>query len=160
MCIRDSINAEYGVKEKFMNAGYSADYVEEVLHKKKKEKATLAIDLHRPTYIKVHRKHLHPDTLDAYGLPWQWDGVDGEYIIIKKYIDDSLQDELFEHTLKLKERKLITAPYVKETKTITTLTPNDRYVKRGDKMYVVREKSQTRSKSPGGDSRRRSWMFS
>ncbi|RVX67647.1 hypothetical protein B0A52_08176 [Exophiala mesophila] len=146
---------ERKVKEKFMSAGYSAEYVDEVLHKKKKEKPTLAIDLHRPTYIKVNRKYLHPDTLDAYGLPWQWDGADSEFIIIKKYIDDSLQDELFEHTRRLKERKLITGPYVKETKTITTLTPNDRYVKKGDKMYVVREKSQTRSKSPS----RRSWMF-
>jgi hypothetical protein len=75
---------------------------------------------------------------------------DEEFIIIKKYIDHSLQDELFEHTRRLKERKLITGPYVKETKTITTLTPNDRkYVKKGDKMYVVREKSRSRSKSPG-----------
>lgn len=82
---------------------------------------------------------------------------DEEYIIIKKYIDHGLQDELFEHTRKLKERKLITGPYIKETKTITTLTPNDTFVKKGDKMYVVREKSQTRSKSPAG--RRSSWMF-
>ncbi|KAK5059914.1 hypothetical protein LTR84_009797 [Exophiala bonariae] len=148
---------ERKVKEKFMKAGYSPDYIEEVLHKKKEEKTTLAIDLHRPTYIKVNRKYLHPDTLDAYGLPWEWDGRDEEYIIIKKYIDHSLQDELFEHTRKLKERKLITGPYIKETKTITTLTPNDTFVKKGDKMYVVREKSQTRSKSPAG--RRSSWMF-
>lgn len=37
---------------------------------------------------------------------------------------------------------------------MTTLTPNE-YVKRGDKMYVVREKSKTRDSS-----RRGSWMFS
>lgn len=30
------------------------------------------VDLGRPTYIKVHRKHLSPETLDAYGLPWEW----------------------------------------------------------------------------------------
>jgi hypothetical protein len=46
-----------------------------VLHKKKAERATLAIDLHRPTFIKVNRKYLHPDTLDHYGLPWEWDAV-------------------------------------------------------------------------------------
>lgn len=33
------------------------------------------VNLNRPTYIKVHRKHLSPDTLDAYGLPWEWDDV-------------------------------------------------------------------------------------
>ncbi|KAI1614877.1 hypothetical protein EDD36DRAFT_166967 [Exophiala viscosa] len=147
---------ERKVKEKFMNAGYSPEYVEEILHKKKQERATLAIDLHRPTFIKVNRKYLHPDTLDYYGLPWEWDSRDTEYIIIKKYIDNTFQDELFEHTRRLKERKLITTgPYVKETTKITTLVPNE-YVKKGDKMYVVRSKS----KSPG---RRRSgggWMFS
>jgi len=31
--------------------------------------------LTQPTYIKVHRKHLSPDTLDAYNLPWEWDDV-------------------------------------------------------------------------------------
>ncbi|KIW99938.1 uncharacterized protein Z518_10866 [Rhinocladiella mackenziei CBS 650.93] len=144
---------ERKVKEKFMKAGYSAEYIEEVLHKKKEEQATLAIDLHRPTYIKVNRKYLHPDTLDAYGLPWEWDGRDEEFIIIKKYIDHNLQDELFEHTRRLKERKLITGPYIKETKTITTLTPND-VVKKGDRMYLVREKSKSPARS-----RRSSWMF-
>ncbi|KIY01174.1 uncharacterized protein Z520_02726 [Fonsecaea multimorphosa CBS 102226] len=147
---------ERKVKEKFMNAGYSPEYIDEVLHKKKAERATLAIDLHRPTYIKVNRKYLLPDTLDHYGLPWEWDPRDEEFIIIKKYIDHSLQDELFEHTRKIKERKLITGPFIKETKTITTLTPNDHgYVKKGDRMYVVREKSKSRS--PAG--KRTSWMF-
>ncbi|EXJ84696.1 hypothetical protein A1O3_05366 [Capronia epimyces CBS 606.96] len=145
---------ERKVKEKFMKAGYSSEYIEEVLHKKKAEQATLAIDLQRPTYIKVNRKYLHPDTLDAYGLPWEWDGRDDEYIIIKKYIDNTLQDELFEHTRRLKERKLITGPYVKETKVITKLSPNEYVKKGGDKMYVVREKSKSPARS-----RRGSWMF-
>ena len=34
-----------------------------------------AIDLSRPTFIKVHRKYLSPDTLDKYYLPWEWDKV-------------------------------------------------------------------------------------
>ena len=33
------------------------------------------MDLSRPTYIKVHRKHLSPETLDVYNLPWEWDEV-------------------------------------------------------------------------------------
>ena len=32
-------------------------------------------DLARPTYIKVHRKHLSPETLDEFSLPWEWDEV-------------------------------------------------------------------------------------
>jgi hypothetical protein len=33
------------------------------------------LDVKRPTYIKVCRKYLSPDTLDAYNLPWEWDSV-------------------------------------------------------------------------------------
>ena len=33
------------------------------------------LDLTRPTYTKVHRKHVSPDTLDMYQLPWEWDEV-------------------------------------------------------------------------------------
>ncbi|KAL9114205.1 MAG: hypothetical protein Q9187_007502, partial [Circinaria calcarea] len=31
------------------------------------------LSLSRPTYIKVHRKHLDTETLDTYHLPWEWD---------------------------------------------------------------------------------------
>jgi len=58
--------------------GYSEEYIESVLHKKRAEQQhsqPLAIDLKRPTFIKVHRKYLHPDTLDAFHLPWEWDSV-------------------------------------------------------------------------------------
>jgi hypothetical protein len=33
------------------------------------------MDLSRPTYIKVRRRYLHPDTLDCYQLPWEYDIV-------------------------------------------------------------------------------------
>lgn len=39
------------------------------------ENTVKVVDLNRPTFIKVHRKHLSPVTLDAYGLPWEWDDV-------------------------------------------------------------------------------------
>ena len=29
----------------------------------------------KPTYIKVHRKHVCPETLNVYGLPWETDYV-------------------------------------------------------------------------------------
>lgn len=31
------------------------------------------IDQLRPTFIKVHKKHLLPETLEVYGLPWSYD---------------------------------------------------------------------------------------
>jgi hypothetical protein len=33
------------------------------------------MDLSRPTYIKVRRRYLHPDILDQYQLPWEYDKV-------------------------------------------------------------------------------------
>ena len=29
----------------------------------------------RPTYIKVHRDHIDPQTLDVYNVPWEWYNV-------------------------------------------------------------------------------------
>lgn len=63
-----------------MDAGYSRSQAEKILQAKKmdqekKEKNSMAIDLSRPTWIKVNRKYLVPETLDAYYLPWEWDEV-------------------------------------------------------------------------------------
>ena len=32
-------------------------------------------ELTRPTYIRVHKEHICPETLEAYDLPWDWDDV-------------------------------------------------------------------------------------
>ena len=115
----------------------------------------LAIDMSRPTYIRVKIEHLLPETLDRYNLPWDYDATDERYILIKEYISHELQQELFEDTRKLKvrqQRLLITDGYVKDT--VTTLKPKDVFKNKGsDEMFVVRRKSV--SKSPV----RRSWMF-
>lgn len=66
------------VKTTFAAAGYSDESIERILAKEakgEKGEQKKIMDLTRPTYIKVHRKHLSPDTLDAYSLPWEWDEV-------------------------------------------------------------------------------------
>lgn len=62
------------VKKEFTAAGYSEEHIEAILNKGagKKPKGK---EVKRPTYIKVHRKHLSPETLDVYSLPWEWDDV-------------------------------------------------------------------------------------
>ncbi|RMZ89306.1 hypothetical protein DV736_g3482, partial [Chaetothyriales sp. CBS 134916] len=150
------------VREKFKAAGYSDERIDRVLHDKRKSRDdgdnSWAIDLSRPTFIKVSRKYLSPDTLDHFNLPWEWDKKNTEYIVIKKYIDEDFQDVLFEHTriLKLKEKKVLTSGYEKDV--TVRLKPTTGVFKDKDQMYVVREKS----KSPGRSvsrSRRSSWMF-
>ena len=65
---------------------------------------------------------------------------DSEYIVIKQYVDQEMQDRLFEHTRMLKERRMITGPVEKDV--VTTLKVRDRSK---DHMYLVRKKST----SPG-----------
>lgn len=68
------------VKATFGKAGYSDQSIERILENKgngghEGEGQKRIMDLSRPTHIKVHRKHLSPDTLDAYQLPWEFDSV-------------------------------------------------------------------------------------
>ena len=69
------------VKKTFGQAGYTEESIEKILKKGEKGKGhghgkEIKIkDLTRPTYIIVHRKHVSPETLDEYNLPWEWDEV-------------------------------------------------------------------------------------
>lgn len=71
---------------------------------------------------------------------------DDNYIIIKKWVSDSVQQDMFAHTRQIKTRKAIAAPPI-EIERETRLYVND---KKKDKMYMVRKKSPNR----------RSWIFS
>ncbi|KAL3480602.1 hypothetical protein BJX99DRAFT_4755 [Aspergillus californicus] len=146
--------------------GYTEEEIEDIIHKrhkkdkkedkkekekeekkkdekekdKKKEKEE-EIEQRKATWIKVHRKHLLPETLIAYQIPWSFDELDGNYIIIKTWISEEMQEDLFAHTRRLREGKLVT----QTSSSLTELRVNDR---NKDKMYLVRKKSP-----------RRSWMF-
>lgn len=56
------------------------------------------MDLARPTYIRVQTRHLLPETLEHYHLPWEYDQNDDKYLLVKQYIDHDFQNELFQHT--------------------------------------------------------------
>lgn len=148
-----------------MRSGYSLDYIDDIMEEKKQlvrstsrrnKENQLAIDMGRPTYIRVQVRHLLPETLDFYQLPWEYDASDRKYIIIKEYVSHEFQQELFQHTEKIykrRETRLITNGYTKET--VTTLKPDNVFKdKEKDQIYLVRRKSQN-AKSPN----RRSWMF-
>ena len=69
------------VKKTFVQAGYDEERIDEILKKEEKEKEhghgkeIKISDLSRPTYIRVHRKHISLETLNEYKLPWHWDDV-------------------------------------------------------------------------------------
>ncbi|KAI4277132.1 MAG: hypothetical protein LQ337_002005 [Flavoplaca oasis] len=111
------------------------------------QKEMNVVNLSRPTYLKVHRNHLSPDTLDAYDLPWEWDESDSNYIIIKRWISENDQDKLFDHTKKLREQR--------QQQKLLMSAPVELKKDPNGKLKLVREKS------PAGRSRSRSrsWMF-
>ena len=64
--------------------GYSHEQIERMMKRAENQESgggsggegnSRALALNRPTYIKVHRRHLDPETLDVYHLPWEWDDV-------------------------------------------------------------------------------------
>ncbi|CAI7624948.1 hypothetical protein PCG10_001738 [Penicillium crustosum] len=107
---------------------------EEKKDEKKEEKKTEKKEEPKVTWIKVHRKYLLPDSLMAYGLPWDWDEHDPNYIIIKQWIDDEFQEILFAHTRRIREGKML----AQTSNTTTELRVNDR---KKDKLYMIRKKS-------------------
>ncbi|KAJ5086617.1 hypothetical protein NUU61_007924 [Penicillium alfredii] len=122
--------------------GYTEEEIDAFLKKKRKdekkdEKDDRKDDDAKMTWIKVHRKHLLPETLIAYSIPWDWDERDSNYIIIKRWITEDFQEELFSHSRRLREGKVLT----QTSSSLTELKVNDR---NKDKMYLIRKKSPSR----------------
>lgn len=130
------------LRRKYAEDGYSPDEIEAKLNEEEKAKTRhiheTRIARLRPTHIKVHTRYLLPETLDAYGLPWEYYEHDRDYIIIREQVSDDFQDELFSHTRKLRSRKLIEGPIEKQT----ILKIRD---EKKDEMFLVRKK---KGKSP------------
>ncbi|KAI2832838.1 Formate/nitrite transporter family protein [Aspergillus niger] len=54
--------------------------------------------------VRIDRRYVLPESLNAYGLPWKWDKFDFDYIIINKAMFDHFEDDLIAHTRRLNER--------------------------------------------------------
>lgn len=68
------------MKKKFGQAGSDEESIEKI-SKMGMEQGhgnsinTKTRDLRRPATVRVHRKHMSPETLNKYKLPWEWDEV-------------------------------------------------------------------------------------
>ena len=82
---KEEADKEYDerMRKTLLRNGYSYDQIEKIMRKgengkgegsKGKEPSNM-VSLSRPTHIKVARRHLDPETLDLYQLPWEWDEV-------------------------------------------------------------------------------------
>ncbi|PGH12092.1 hypothetical protein AJ79_04491 [Helicocarpus griseus UAMH5409] len=126
--------------------GYSDEQITAILKGEEKPTTAIARATQRPTVIKVSRHHIAPETLDVFQIPWEWDPRDDEYIFIKRWISDDIQEDLFEHTRNLRQQqKLLTAPPAPQPQVGVR-------VRDQDKMYLVRP---ARKKSP----RRTAWLW-
>ncbi|KAL3467176.1 hypothetical protein BJX64DRAFT_191982 [Aspergillus heterothallicus] len=102
--LRESVESE------FTAAGFTPSEIETVLAQQASLRNGTAthqkdrLDLYRkPTWIKVHRKHIAPETLEAYHLPWEYDRMDEDWVLIRKWLSLELQEELFAHSRQLRE---------------------------------------------------------
>ncbi|KAJ5785313.1 Glucose-methanol-choline oxidoreductase N-terminal [Penicillium pulvis] len=107
----------------------------------------------RTTWIKVHKKHLSPETLISFGLPWDWDQSDPHYLIIKTWITEDFQEELFAHTRRLRHtRRPREDNKTQVTTQVTKVTPKAEAIDpkakvndpKKDRIIYVRKKTSKR----------------
>ena len=60
-----------------LSLGYTEEQARAMLERRraKDQGESMVMDLSKPTWIRVHRKHLSIETLEFYSLPWEWDEV-------------------------------------------------------------------------------------
>ena len=60
-----------------LSLGYTEERARAMLERRrgKDQGESTTMDLSKPTWIRVHRKHLAIETLEFYSLPWEWDDV-------------------------------------------------------------------------------------
>lgn len=62
------------VTKEFAAAGYTDDHIRSILNKQTQLKNNGTESL---TWTRVHRRHVLPETLSTYQIPWEWDEVGG-----------------------------------------------------------------------------------
>ncbi|PYH98957.1 hypothetical protein BO71DRAFT_425580 [Aspergillus ellipticus CBS 707.79] len=127
MATNEDAQLSDAVTQEFAAAGYPGSYTQTILNQQDWLKQATTENTGQ-TWIKVHRKHLLPDTLIAYRLPWEWDEMDSNHLIIKQWISEDFQEELFAHTQRLTSNRL------------NGLMPTQLWIekeKEKDKMYLV-----------------------
>ncbi|KAK5016993.1 hypothetical protein BJ546DRAFT_92562 [Cryomyces antarcticus] len=111
---------ERAMKDRLARFGFQNNQIEAMVDPKKAERlrvgATPATAMalwdpvRQPVYAKVHRQHLDVDTLLYYNIPYEYDKLDRDYIIILREMDKHQTEVLFEHTRRLRKGALLVEP--------------------------------------------------
>lgn len=79
---QDKLAAE-GLKEYLREREEPPEQIEAMLKGKKDDAKKYVYEtrpaIRRPTYIRVHKKDLLPETLDTYNLPWSYEKVSSSF---------------------------------------------------------------------------------
>ncbi|KAF4634226.1 hypothetical protein G7Y89_g3896 [Cudoniella acicularis] len=60
----------------------------------------------RPTYTRMSRRHTSLESLNAFNMDWILD-YDPEYVLVKQKVPEEMQEWLFSHTARLRQRRIM-----------------------------------------------------
>ncbi|KAI0474346.1 hypothetical protein F4859DRAFT_514876 [Xylaria cf. heliscus] len=98
-----------GLNEKEVNAILEGKKIKEKRNVEKEDDKTPIEGESRPTYTRFARRHLSLETLRVYDIDYAID-QDPEYVIIKRWVPESEQDLLWQHTREIRDRRRVPFP--------------------------------------------------
>ncbi|WEW55737.1 hypothetical protein PRK78_001170 [Emydomyces testavorans] len=148
------------LKAAFCAAGLTEDEMKDILTPKKDKKKDKEKDKHKKeckviepkpkeidAYAKVHHRFMSEETLETYGIPFEVDPSDADYLLIQCWIPEDLQQVLFEHTRRQREQLMLPPPPPPPTHShganCVQLKVND---KKRDRLFLVRTKKEPKAR--------------
>jgi len=127
-----STRSDEAMRNRLVESGFTQPQVDDIMSKQKQKRndnkqrkstkettttttSTPALALaqlraHVPVYAKIHTDYISTETLRYYDVPWEYDRNDPSYIIILREMEQQETDSLFDHTKRLRSRRLLLAP--------------------------------------------------
>ncbi|KAH7326775.1 hypothetical protein B0I35DRAFT_508923 [Stachybotrys elegans] len=131
------------VQEDLINSGLDEKAIAAIMNKQKiPETAVVAhsAPADRPTYTRMARRHLSEETLRVYGVDYDLD-QDPDYLIIKRWVPEYEQDQLWKHTKIIREKRT-------KLLMIEEKHHHHRHSHSSDFEWVRKKSPRHRSKSP------------
>ncbi|KAL1840743.1 hypothetical protein VTJ49DRAFT_183 [Mycothermus thermophilus] len=149
------------LQERLIASGLDEKAIEAIMKKEKikpeKEEPNPDTTLARATYTRMSLRHVEIETLLDFKIDFERDPNDPSYVLIKRWVPEWEQEQLWQHTRRLREAR--EAHVVTSTSSshrhdhVVMLEPTEHHRRhshrRSGEFQWVREKPRSRSKSPG-----------
>ncbi|KAM0486758.1 hypothetical protein ACHAPX_000021 [Trichoderma viride] len=106
------------------------------------------LHMERHTYTRMARRYLSIETLRTFNIDFEFD-ADPEYVLVKRWVPEWEQDQFWEHTKQVRERRTSRTTLMVED---TRHSSHSHHRSKSTDVEIVRKKSKhdrKRSKSPG-----------